>query len=70
MRRARQFAESRSLGLGRALTELIACGLERHPVSLPPAPLAGAGALQPITLPRDSPRVTTRRVRELENDPE
>ena len=65
LRRAKLYAESRSLGLGRALEELIARGLEPEP----PLPhTKSRSGLIPFTLPPGSPTVTSERVKELEND--
>lgn len=62
-RQVRSYAESRSLGFGQAVEELLERGLvaERSTRSL--------NGLQVFDLPDDSPVVRSGRVRELESEP-
>ncbi|HET7209813.1 MAG TPA: hypothetical protein VFI95_24790 [Terriglobales bacterium] len=57
---AQQYAENRSLRLGKAVSELVRRG------STLPAPTRTVNGLQVFDLPPTSPRVTSARVRELE----
>ena len=62
LERARQFAEARSLSLGKALSELARRGLEaQRPVRL-------VDGVYVFELPGDSPSVTSKHVAELEAD--
>jgi hypothetical protein len=56
----RQYAESRSMALGKAVSELVQRGLR--------APLATkvVNGIHVVDLPPDLPKITTERVRELE----
>jgi hypothetical protein len=56
---ARSYADSRSLSLGKAVSELLRRGLR---VSMRTRTVNG---VQVVDLPPDSPRITTRRVKEL-----
>jgi len=58
----RRYAESRSLPLGKAVSELVRRGLN--------APLATkvVNGIHVVVLPPDSPEVTTERIKELENE--
>jgi hypothetical protein len=58
----RNYAESRSLALGKAVSELVRKGLEA------PAPTRTVNGIQVFDLPPGSPRVTSRRVKELESE--
>ena len=58
----KQYAEVRSLTLGKAVSELVRKGLTASP------PTHTVNGLLVIDLPPDSPRVTTARVRELEQE--
>jgi hypothetical protein len=58
----RRYAESRSLGLGKAVSELVRKGLAA------PVPTRTVNGIQVFDLPPDSPRVTTKRVKELESE--
>ncbi len=59
-----RYAKSRSVSLGRAVSDLVRKGLEtRRPTRL-------VNGLQVFDLPGDSPKVTCRKVRELESKPE
>lgn len=63
-RRVRQYAESRSLGLGKAMTELVRRGLAT------PQPTREVNGLKVFDLPSDSPPVTAKEVEELEGEDE
>jgi hypothetical protein len=56
----RQYAESRSIALGKAISELVRRGMNTS------RPTRIVNGLLVVDLPPDSPRVTTSRVRELE----
>jgi hypothetical protein len=56
----KQYAESRAVGLGKAVSELVRRGISAS------RPTRTMNGLLVFDLPTDSPRVTTRRVRELE----
>ena len=56
----KQYAESRGVGLGKAVSELVRRGIT---ASLPTCTVNG---LLVFDLPPDSPRITTRKVRQLE----
>ncbi|HET8889075.1 MAG TPA: antitoxin [Candidatus Angelobacter sp.] len=56
----RQYAESRSLALGKAVSELVRRGINTS------RPTRTVNGLLVVDLPPDSPRVTTGKVRELE----
>jgi hypothetical protein len=56
----RQYAESRSIGLGKAISELVRRGMNTS------RPTRIVNGLLVVDLPPDSPPVTTSRVRELE----
>jgi len=58
----RKYAESRSLALGKAASELVRKGLAA------PVPTRMVNGIQVFDLPPDSPRVTSRRVKELESE--
>jgi hypothetical protein len=58
----KRYAESRAVGLGKALSELVRRGIAAH---LPTRTVNGLLVFDP---PGDSPRVTTRMVRELETE--
>jgi hypothetical protein len=58
----RKYAESRSLALGKAVSELVRKGLAA------PVPTRTVNGIQVFDLPPDSPRVTSRRVKELESE--
>jgi hypothetical protein len=58
----RSYAESRSVALGKALSELVRRGLN--------APMATrvVNGIHVVVLPPGSPEVTTERIKELENE--
>lgn len=56
----RSYAGSRSLSLGKAVSELVRRGL------LAARPTRTVNGLQVFDLPQDSPRVSTTKIRELE----
>jgi hypothetical protein len=58
----RHYAESRSLALGKAVSELVRRGL-RAPVAT-----REVNGIQVFDVPPDSPRITSRRVKELESE--
>ena len=62
LRLARHYAESRALALGRAVSELARRGFTAH------RPTRVVNGLQVFDLPADSPRVTTRRIKQLESE--
>jgi hypothetical protein len=57
-----QYARSRSVAMGKAVSELVRRGLSL------PRPTRMVNGLQVFDLPPDSPKVTTELVRSLEND--
>lgn len=59
---AREYAQSRSLALGKALSELV-----RRAYTLP-RPTRAVNGLQVFDLPPGSARVTRKRVRELQDE--
>lgn len=59
-RLAKEYAESRSLALGKAVSELVRRGIST------PRPTRVVNGLSVFDLPPDSPPVTTQRVRELD----
>jgi hypothetical protein len=56
----KQYAESRAVGLGKAISELVRRGISAE------LPTRTVNGLLVFDLPPDSPRVTTKTVRELE----
>lgn len=58
----RNYAESRSVAVGRAVSELVRKGLSA------PTPTRTVHGIQVFDIPADSPRVTTKRVKELESE--
>ena len=58
----KQYAASRSVGLGRAASELMRRGFTT------PRPTRSVNGVQVFDLPPQSPRVTTKRIQELEAD--
>ena len=58
----RSYAESRSLALGKAVSELVRRGLAA------PMTTRVVNGIHVIVLPPDSPKVTSERVKELENE--
>jgi hypothetical protein len=58
----RSYAESRSLALGKAVSELVRKGLAS------PTPTRTINGIQVFDVPADSPRITTKRVKELESE--
>jgi len=58
----RSYAESRSLPLGKAISELVRKGLAS------PTPTRTVNGIQVFDVPPDSPRITTKRVKELESE--
>jgi hypothetical protein len=58
----KRYAESRAVGLGKALSELVRRGIAA------PLPTRTVNGLLVFDPPGDSPRVTTRMVRELETE--
>jgi hypothetical protein len=58
----RQYAEDRSIGLGKALSEIIRRNLSQ------PAPTHIVNGLTVFTLPEDSPVVTLEHVRKIESE--
>lgn len=63
-RLVKRYAESRSLALGKAVSELLRRGFTAR------RPVRSAHGLQVFDLPRDSPRVTSKRIRQLETEQE
>ncbi len=61
---AKEYAENRSLALGKAVSELVRRGIAT------PHPTRIVNGLTVFDLPPDSPPVTTKRVRELEAENE
>jgi hypothetical protein len=64
LRIVRQYAESRSLALGKAVSELVQRGFTTQ------RPTRVVNGLRVFDLPGDSPPVTAKRVRELEAEDE
>lgn len=62
IRIAREYAKSRSLALGKALSELVRRGYTL------PRPIRSVNGLQVFDLPPGSERVTRSRVRELQDE--
>ena len=58
----RQYAENRSLRLGKALSELV-----RRAFSLP-RPTRPLNGLQVFDLPTESPKITSKKVQELDSE--
>lgn len=58
----KQYADDRSIGLGRALSEIVRRNLSR------PAPTHVVNGLTVFTLPADSPLVTSEHVRKIESE--
>jgi hypothetical protein len=58
----KRYAESRSLGLGKAVSELVRRGLTAE------RPTRTVNGLRVFDLPADSPRVTKRKIEEIESD--
>ncbi len=56
----REYAGSRSLSLGKAVSELVRRGMQA------PAPTRKVNGLEIFDLPANSPRISSRRVKELE----
>lgn len=56
----KQYAESRAVGLGKAVSELVRRGITV------PRPTRQVNGLQVFDLPADSPGVSSKKVRELE----
>lgn len=56
----KQYAQDRSVGMGKAVSELVRRGISAI------RPTRSLHGLQVFELPADSPRVTTRHLRELE----
>ena len=63
-RLVRQYAESRSLGLGKAVSELVRRGFAT------PQPTREVNGLKVFDLPSDSPPVTAKKVEELKGEDE
>jgi hypothetical protein len=61
---ARSYAEGRSLALGKAVSELVRKGLNA------PVQTRMVNGFVVFDLPPDSPRITSKRVRELESETE
>jgi hypothetical protein len=59
----KKYAKSRSLRLGKAVSELVRRGIGRQLAT------RSANGLQVFDLPEDSPRVTTAHVNDLESQP-
>ena len=57
-----QYAESRSITIGRAVSELVRKGLEAR------RPLRVVNGVHVFDLPRNSPAVTSKKVRDLESE--
>jgi hypothetical protein len=64
MRLVRRYAESRSLALGKAVSELVRRGFSAE------RPTRVVNGLRVFDLPPDSPKVTTKSVRDLEFEDE
>jgi len=58
----RRYAESRSVAMGKAVSELVRKGLAA------PVATRTVNGIQVFDLPPDSPRITTKRVKELESE--
>jgi hypothetical protein len=58
----RSYADSRSVALGKAVSELVRRGLNA------PMTTKVVNGIHVVVLPPDSPKVTTERVKELENE--
>lgn len=58
----KQYADSRSIALGQAASELVRKGFSS------PAPTRIVNGIVVFDVPPDSPRITSKRVRELESD--
>jgi hypothetical protein len=58
----RSYAESRSVALGKAVSELVRRGLNA------PMTTKVVNGIPVVVLPPDSPKVTTARIKELENE--
>jgi hypothetical protein len=58
----RRYAESRSLALGKAVSELVRRGLSA------PMTTTVVNGIHVVVLPQDSPKVTTERIKELESE--
>ena len=61
---ANKYAESRSIGLGKAVSELVRKGLRA------PTPTRVENGFVVFDVPADSPPITTERVKELESEME
>ena len=59
---AQRYAESRSLSLGRAVSELVRRGIGAK------TPVRAVNGVQVFDLPEDSPRVGSKKVKELETE--
>ena len=59
---ARSYAESRSLALGKAVSDLVRKGLSA------PVRTRTVNGVQVFDLPNDGPRIASERVKELESD--
>jgi len=64
LRLVRRYAESRSLGLGKAVSELVRRGLTAQ------RPTRTVNGLRVFDLPADSPHVTRRNIEQIESDDE
>lgn len=62
LRVVKRYAKNRSVALGKAVTELVRRGLTR------PTPRRVVNGLQVFDLPPGSPKITSKRVRELEDE--
>ncbi len=62
LRLVKRYAQTHSLSLGKAVTELVYRGLTI------PTPRRVVNGIQVFDLPTDSPQVTSERVRELESE--
>lgn len=58
----REYAQRRDLGLGKAISELVRQG------ACQPRPTREKNGLRVFDLPKDSPTVTAKRVKQLENE--
>jgi len=61
LQKVKDYAESRSLPVGRAVSELVRKGL------CTPTPTRTVNGIQVFDIPADSPCITARRVKELES---
>jgi hypothetical protein len=59
---AREYAERREVGIGKAISELVRRGASQ------PRARRKIGDLQVFDLPKDSPRVTAKRIKQLEQE--